>query len=614
MLFRRFAREIRGGEAVLKYSIKRSVLQEIATHNQRTLSRVNNARNASTQADQSRERGKAGGGAEDDSNSFGSARSFFNSTGFETAMGASLGVLLLGGAAILYQAFYKARVLKKMEAAFDGGYDPVLALVENGKEMAYVHVHPPRPEEDLIDSIISGNERGRYFLILGSKGSGKTTMLIQAMSRHRAEGCAFFEAHPDPSIVVDRFSEAINFSMNRDYLGNLLGLSDLSGMSVYQQVERALHKLEKALIRYSQRAGRPAVIVMNSAHLLPNDGDGQIILSLFQQRAEKWASAGTATFVITSNDYWVFDVLRKNSNRMDTLTFTDLNRCQAIETLRRCREFYFGLDVAAQEEKEGILEAAYEVLGGRVGLINSAARRRRLLNAVNQMVEDDMQWILSKTGLIEDHDDDVSRSEKWSTCSWLLFVELAKRQAALEASNLQSHRLPLHHNHIAGSSAEGEKPLHLPSSGALRSVVDPSQDIVEDVRGRDVPNPHLTWGETRQIMTRPDFISELDRLNLIHIDRHHHIRADSMPLLRAFRRVAEIDGYEDKLERVMDRVSAIESLNRTRELLWKEQGDGGKIMLRHDGKGREIESWTLLGGDERLGRSDDEETGLEETS
>lgn len=126
-------------------------------------------------------------------------------------MGASAGVLLLGGAAMLYQAYYKARVLKKMEAAFDGGYDPVLALVENGKEMAYVSVHPPRPEEELIDSIIGGNERGRYFLILGSKGSGKSTMIIQAMSRHKAEGCAFFEAHPDPSIVVDRFSEAINF-------------------------------------------------------------------------------------------------------------------------------------------------------------------------------------------------------------------------------------------------------------------------------------------------------------------------------------------------------------------------------------------------------------------
>jgi hypothetical protein len=85
---------------------------------------------------------------------------------------------------------------------------------------------------------------------------------------------------------------------------------------------------------------------------------------------------------------------------MDTLTFTDLTRCQSIEALRKCRQFYFGDQVAAQEEKEGILEAAYEILGGRVGLINSASRRHKLLNAVNQMVEDDMQWILSKVGTI----------------------------------------------------------------------------------------------------------------------------------------------------------------------------------------------------------------------
>lgn len=187
--------------------------------------------------------------------------------------------------------------------------------------------------------------------------------------------------------------------MNRDYLGNLLGLSDLSGMTVYQQVERALHKLEKALIRYSNRTGRPAVIIMNSAHLLPRDNDGQLILNLFQQRAEKWASAGTATFIITSNDYWVFDILRKNSNRMDTLTYTDLTRQQSIEAMKQCRQYYYGKEVAAKELRDGIYNKAYEILGGRIGLINSVSRRKHFLKAVNQLVEDDMQWLLSKVRL-----------------------------------------------------------------------------------------------------------------------------------------------------------------------------------------------------------------------
>jgi hypothetical protein len=166
-------------------------------------------RYASTSTQNSRERDRSR--SDEGSGSFESAKSFFNSTGFETAMGASAGVLLLGAAAMLYQSYYKSRVLRKMEQAFDGGYDPVLALVENNNQLSYVNVNPPRPEEELIDNIIQGKERGRYFLVLGSKGSGKTTMIINAMSRAKAEGCAFFEAHPDPSIVVDRFSEAINF-------------------------------------------------------------------------------------------------------------------------------------------------------------------------------------------------------------------------------------------------------------------------------------------------------------------------------------------------------------------------------------------------------------------
>lgn len=543
-------------------------------------------------------------------------RSFFNSTGWETAMGASAGVLLLGCAAMFYQYYYKARVVSKMEAAFAPGYDPVLALVESGTEMAYVDIEPPRPEQALIDRIIQGKESGRYFLILGSKGAGKQTMIIQAISRANAEGVAMFEANSDIEVVVDKFSESINYNMNRDYLGNLLGLSDLSGMSVLQSLERAMHKLEKALIRYSVEKKRPAIIIMNAAHLLPQDDEGKKLLQLFQQRAEKWASSGVCTFVFTSNDYWIYDTLRKNSNRMDTLSVKDLSRSQSIDVLRKCRQHYFGLEKAKEDDENGVFAKAYETLGGRIALLNTMSRRRDLLKATNQLVEDDLQWLLSKTGIIEDHDDDVMDEQKWATCSWLLFVELSKRQAALEEGKVD------HDNEDSPAEGEGvdidEDPKGLKASktgeegsGSAHQLVDPSQDKQNDVQGEDIPNPHLSWGEARQVMTRPDYILQLDHLNIIQINRHHEIRADSMPLLRAFRRIAEETGYEDKLERVMDRVSAIESLGRTRELVWKEQGDQGKFLIKQDHRGRELESWILLGGDERLGREvdDDDDNG-----
>ncbi|GAC93972.1 hypothetical protein PHSY_001541 [Pseudozyma hubeiensis SY62] len=579
---------------------------------------------------------------------------------------------------MVYHSWYKRHVLKKMEAAFDPGYDPVLALAKSGDQLAHVRIDPPRPEDEMIRSIVSGKEAGRYFLVMGSKGSGKATSIIEAMAAIDADGCAFFDAHLDPTIVVDRFSESINFSNNRDYLGNLLGLSDLSGMSYYQQLERALHKLEKALITRKQKTGKPAIIVMNSAHLLPRDEEGTKLLHIFQQRAEKWASAGTATFVFTTADYWVYDVLRKASNRMDTLSFRDLTRRQSINVLRGCRKQYWGEKPSSQDPR--VLQEVYEICGGRLGLLNKVARRKDMLRAARQMVEDDMQWVLSKTGIIEDHDDDVMDEQKWSTCSWLLFSELATKQQELEELLDQyGGRLPafvnqdtqedpqysslaaqLHndagwfkakaspvpgltrfttaalrkddddradddaddkqtsiatgarlgasakdaHNVADDDDDDDDEEEHETAHRRLTEslITDPSMDQEADVRGADVPNPHLTWGEARQVMTRPDFIMELDHLNIIHIDRHHHIRADSMPLLRAMRRVAGSEGYGDKLESVMDRVSAIESLGRTRELVWKEQGDGGKFLIKKDGKGREFETWTLLGGDERLGR------------
>lgn len=316
-----------------------------------------------------------------------------------------------------YHKWYKADVLAKMEDAFAPGYDPVLALAQssdgtgaNRGQLAYVRV-PDRQEDELIARILRGEERGRYFLILGPKGTGKTTSIIQAMKDQDADGVAFFEAHADPDIVVDRFSEAINYTMNRDFLGNLVGLSDLSGMSRFQHLERSLHKLERALISRRQKTGRPAVIVMNAAHLLaqgdqPQDETALEILTVFQQRAEKWASAGTCTFVITLNDYRIYDFLRRHSNRMDTLSFRDLSRQQSLAVLRDCRRQYWG-EEDARGHDDGVLDGVYRLTGGRLSILNKVARRHDMLKAAKQLVEDDAQFVLSKTGIIEDHDDDV---------------------------------------------------------------------------------------------------------------------------------------------------------------------------------------------------------------
>lgn len=109
--------------------------------------------------------------------------------------------------------------------------------------------------------------------------------------------------------------------------------------------------------------------------------------------------------VITSNDYWVFDSLRKQSSRMDILTFEDLTRPQAFSVLKGCRQKYYNEDPENQDEE--LLDEIYRTTGGRISLLNRVARRRNMRKATRQLVEDDVNWLLSKTGIIEDHDDDV---------------------------------------------------------------------------------------------------------------------------------------------------------------------------------------------------------------
>ncbi len=218
---------------------------------------------------------------------------------------------------------------------------------------------------------------------------------------------------------------------------------------------------------------------------------------------------------------------------MDTLTFKDLSRVQSIDALRKLRDYYWG---DGRQISSRTLNAVYDLVGGRVALLNRMAHRRDMLKAADQLVEDEKEWLLSKTGIIVDHDDDVSAAgacwsckvtespepadvdlqtgdgrakwvglgrccgtarrifilmsllTEWSTTSWLLFTELAQRQAELE-------RLP-----VPEDDPHSER-VKLPLD-----ATDPSQDIEKDVQGDDCPNPHITWGEARQVMTRPESV------------------------------------------------------------------------------------------------------------
>lgn len=98
--------------------------------------------------------------------------------------------------------------------------------------------------------------------------------------------------------------------------------------------------------------------------------------------------------------------------------------------------------------------------------------------------------------------------------------------------------------------------------------------------------PEIPLHKARQIMTRADFIQSYDAINVFTIDSRAMVRADSVPMMVAFREICALEGFDEYLEATLDRISAIESLGRTRELTIKDLWDNGKYRITtKDAKG-----------------------------
>ena len=299
---------------------------------------------------------------------------------FDTALGIAVGTTFLGLGGVAYFQWYKWNVLRKMEIAFkgmpkhlltpvvwycaepnsymSGGYDPVLELekaarapaqfsastLENmsQEESQELEERIRRDEQDMIDKIIKGQEKGHYYLLLGPKGAGKTSMMIQAVSqacssiiwlKMRARCWKSMQrdvlfAKRTKTLMCSDFALAKPSTLNtlkcvclagptgrqlidipQDSYNGLFQRRDPKEAGPMLDIERAMSKLEKVAIRYRKRTGRPLVLVFNNMHFLKDDEAGQGILHLIQQRAESWAASQCANIVINSDDFRIYDLL-----------------------------------------------------------------------------------------------------------------------------------------------------------------------------------------------------------------------------------------------------------------------------------------------------------------
>lgn len=146
---------------------------------------------------------------------------------FESASTTFASLAVLGAAGYGYHLYYKALVLRKISLAFDPG-DPVLDLAAptpSAKDAVNVQdgdvekddvtkVWFEQPEQKTIDAIMSGQKKGRYYLLVGEKGTGKSSMLIEAMRKVDGDGISMLDAHADLEIFRIRLGKALNYEFH----------------------------------------------------------------------------------------------------------------------------------------------------------------------------------------------------------------------------------------------------------------------------------------------------------------------------------------------------------------------------------------------------------------
>lgn len=308
-------------------------------------------------------------------------------------------------AAYAYHKLYKSLQLQKMSKAFDPG-DPVLDLAAmgkgiytKGKSSAHHGRNPTgyddssndaedqdhwvqRPEQAAVDNIVAGNEKGHYHLFIGEKGTGKSSMLIEAMRKIDGEGVAMFEAHSDLEIVRIRLGKALDYEFHEDYIGGYFSEKGPRESTALLDIERALNKLEKVALQRRAKLGRPLVVIINQMHLVRDDEDGRDLFELLQQRAEQWAASNLVTMVFNSDDYWVYERLKLLATRMEVLSVSDLPKMSATVALKRYRARYF-----KETLSDELATQVYERVGGRLSFLNRVAKSDDMLRTCDEIKE-----------------------------------------------------------------------------------------------------------------------------------------------------------------------------------------------------------------------------------
>ncbi|KAH6853045.1 hypothetical protein BKA58DRAFT_370471 [Alternaria rosae] len=467
------------------------------------------------------------------------ARSKFARSVLEGSTVALISLFGLGLGGYAYSLFYKRTVAKKIENAFATGYSSqervALGRISYGtepdkiQEIVEREYWVPRAEQEDIDNVVSGKARGRYYLVIGERGTGKRALLLEAMRKVNGDGIAMLEAHNDLEVFRTRLGKAIDYEFHEDYIGGLFSIRGPRDSSPLLDIERALNQMEKVALSLRKRRGKPLLMIINNIHLFKDDEAGKHLLEILQQRAEIWAGNELVTTVFTSDEFWSLERLTPHATNMHVISVRDVRKNVVTTALKQYRSRYHNEDVP-----QSILDEVFAKVGGRLIFLNQVAKSKDMLETCKQINRREKMWFLNNCWILGDSmDDDVEEQQKYCAAAIVLARALVLREQ--ETSHPEQFFLP-------------QIPLH----------------------------------EARQIITRADFVHPFDHINVIHIDAHGMVRADSVPMQNAFREVVQQPGFEEHLKATLNRLDELESLARTREVAMRDPPDrsGGIVPVQ----------------------------------
>lgn len=112
--------------------------------------------------------------------------------------------------------------------------------------------------------------------------------------------------------------------------------------------------------------------------------------------------------VFNSDDYWVYERLKRYAARMEVIPVSDLPKDKAIAALMKYRRQYF-----SEEPPYEVLESIYDKVGGRLTYLNRVAKAENMHRLCDNICEAEKTWFLNKCWILgPEMDDDVMDEQK----------------------------------------------------------------------------------------------------------------------------------------------------------------------------------------------------------